>query len=44
MIGRSHAVSPCPELNHTIISLSRYQRVSVSSTVTNTVTESRMLK
>ena len=43
-IGRSHAVSPWPEVNQTIISLSRYQRDSVSSTVTKTVTESRILK
>jgi hypothetical protein len=44
MIGRSQAVSDCPELNQTIISLSRYQRESVSSTVTKIVTDSRMLK
>ncbi len=43
-IGLSQAVSPWPEVNHTIISLSRYQRDSVSSTVTNSATDSRMLK
>ena len=39
-----HVARPWPEVNQTIISLSRYQRDSVSSTVRNTVTDSRMLK
>ena len=38
------SASAWPEVNQTIISLSRYQRDSVSSTVRNTVTESRILK
>ena len=33
-IGRRQAVSPTPEVNQTIISLSRYQRTRVSRTVT----------
>ena len=37
-------VSAWPEVNQTIISLSRYHRDSVSSTVRNTVTDSKMLK
>ena len=43
-IGRSHAVSPWPEVNHTTISLSRYQRDRVSNTVTNNATDNRILK
>ena len=43
MIGRRSAVSDCPEVCQTIISLSRYQRESVSSTVRKIATASRML-
>jgi hypothetical protein len=39
-IGFRSAVSDCPEVIHTIISLSRYQRDSVSSTVRNSATAS----
>ena len=42
--GRITLARPWPEVNQTIISLSRYQRDSVRSTVRNTVTDSKMLK
>ena len=43
-IGFSSEASDWPDVNHTIISLSRYQRVTVSSTVRNSATASRMLR
>jgi len=43
-MGLSQAVSPWPEVNQTIISLSRYHLDKVSSTVRNSATERRMLK
>ncbi len=43
-IGRTHCARLWPEVNQTIISLSRYQRVSVISTVRNSVTDSSTLK
>ena len=43
-IGRRQSARPTPEENQTIISLSRYQRTSVSRTVMKTVTETRILK
>jgi len=43
-IGRRHAVSDWPDVNQTIISLSRYQRERVSSTVRNSATDNRMLR
>jgi hypothetical protein len=39
--GFTHAAIDSPEVNHTVISLSRKLRVSVSSTATKTAMESR---
>ena len=43
-IGFRHAVSDWPDVNQTTISLSRYQRDSVRSTVRNSATDSRRFR
>ena len=44
MMGFRQAVSDCPDVNHTTISLSRYQRDNVSNTVRNSATDSKRFK